>query len=86
VRLARVLDEVVELVVRTSGPEGPDGKRSPGRNGWRMTGTLEPGMRSSTARSSGFGKATSKAACTGMVDQRFDHIDSGALSCTGERE
>jgi len=34
----------------------------------------------------GLREGHSKAACTGMVDQRFDHIDSGALSCTGERE
>ena len=34
-------------------------------------------MRSSTARSSGAGSRSSGSACTGIVDQRFDHIDSG---------
>ena len=47
----------------------------------------EPGMRSSIARSSGFGQlaVVLEALCTGIVDQRFDHIDSGKLSPTGAR-
>ena len=52
-------------------------------NGWRITGTVEPGMWSSTARSSGSGSRRSGCACNGIVDHRFDHIESGSFSPAG---
>ena len=61
------------------------GSRSPGPNGWRITGTDEPGMNANSARSSGGGSGPNPATCKGMVDQRFDHIDSGRLPSTGAR-
>ena len=42
-------------------------------------------MRSSTARSSGSGNFRSGCACSGMVDQRFDHIESGSFAAAGAR-
>ena len=50
-----------------------------------MTGTVVPGMLSSTARSSGAGNSSKPAMLTGMVDQRFDHMDSGKLSPDDDR-
>ena len=51
-----------------------------------MTGTSEPGMKSSRARRSGGGSRTaSSSPCTGMVDQRFDHMDRGKLSPSAPR-
>ena len=44
-----------------------------------------PGMWSSTARPSGRGRRRSGNAGTGIVDHRFDHIDSGWLVATGAR-
>ena len=59
----------------------------PAANGWRITGMSMPGMRSSQARSSGFGSVmkSANAGGTGIVDHRFDHIDSGKLSPSGAR-
>jgi hypothetical protein len=64
-----------------------NGTVSPGSNGWRITGTSEPGIVSSQARASGLGNAMncSRPVWAGIVDHRFDHIDSGTLSPTGAR-
>ena len=42
-------------------------------------------MKSSAARLVGSGQALEPATCTGIVDHRFDHIDSGKLSPAGAR-
>ena len=76
--------EVVEVVaVDDARRPTQNGSRSPGSNGWRITGIVEPGIRSSAARSSGAGRLDQPVTWTGMVDQRFDHIDSGNRSPTG---
>ena len=82
-------DEVLVLVGSTSRSKKwcssthvvptQNGSASPGSNGWRMTGTSEPGMKSSRARRSGGASRFGKP-CSGIVDHRFDHIDSGKLS------
>ena len=78
--LVGVVVEVVELVaVDDARRPAQNGSMSPGSNGWRITGHVEPGMRSSAARSSGRRQAQLGEPCTGIVDQRFDHIDSGTV-------
>ncbi len=68
-------------------PPAQNGSRSPGANGWRITGMSVPGIVSSQARPSGFGNRmkSANAGGTGIVVQRFDHIDSGKLSASGAR-
>ena len=65
--------------LRLAMPHAQNGTSSPAPNGCRMTGTSLPGIRANSARSSGRGRRNSCADMIGMVDQRFDHIDSGAL-------
>ena len=59
------------------------GSASLGSNGWRITGTSLPGAESSRARLSGRGRRMSGNARTGIVDQRFEYIDSGRFASTG---
>ena len=66
-------------------PRDQKGSRSPSRNGWRITGIFEPGMRSSTARSSGTGSRSSGSRWIGIVDQRFEKSESGAFAPAGPR-
>ena len=56
------------------------GGRRRGRTAGRSRAREVPGMVRSSARSSGRGRRSSGSGCTGMVDQRLDHMDSGRFS------
>ena len=66
------------MVPREPGRAGPE--RQPvarRRTAGGSPARRSPGMRSSTARSSGRGRRSRGSAWIGIVDHRFDHIDSG---------
>lgn len=70
VQLVGVLGVVPRWLPSKPWPMAQNGSGSPGMKGWRITGTDDPGMWSSTARPSGAGRLVMPAMGSGMVDQR----------------
>ena len=58
-----------------------NGRRSPATNGWRITGTSEPGMRSSTARSSGMRQRRQRETARGPASSTSGSTTSTAARC-----
>ena len=75
---------VEQVALEVAAGPSTAGRRS-GRRAGGSPGRRCPGTWSSEARPSGRGSRRSGKARTGIVDQRFDHIDSGRFPSTGAR-
>ena len=62
-----------------------NGSRSPGSKGWRMTGHVGARHEVEPGPAVGPGQAGRRRSCSGIVDQRFDHIASGKFDSTAPR-